>query len=417
MLLQSMCELPSTERSPLLYIHSTKSSTSPQTETRSRNANTRSKHKKNSLSVIIFGQVVALALACGNASSSALENQFQIRTPTCLTGLVYFVLSFHIVWLWRQRTKQETKIQTCYNFPFTNLQLYTPWYIYLILSILDVEANYLAMLSFQETKLSSSMLLTSLSVLSTVLLRKMIFGSNISGKGRLLGVILCILGGCLCLQGDVHPSQIDTNRDLSYDSRINLHGDLLALVAAFLYGLNDVLAEYFVKNNDRVEYLGMLGFFGFVFSFCLQAPILEGVAVRELVTKFSQSQNDILVSDFFWVLFLLFCFVIMLSFFYVAVSMFLSENDATILNLSLQSCPLWAVVLAKVGEIFAPGEVHWFPSPMFFVALILVVAGTFSYESEEERNECLDCYSEDYCEVAKTSPCASSRYRIDEFIP
>jgi len=416
-----MCELPSTERSPLLHIHATKTSTSPPTnvEIRSSNANNnRSKNKKNSLSVIIFGQVVALALACGNASSSALENQYQIRTPTCLTGIVYFVLSFHIVWLWRQRTKQETKIQTGYNFPFTNLQLCTPWYIYLMLSILDVEANYLAMLSFQQTKLSSSMLLTSLSVLSTVFLRKLIFGSNITGKGKLFGVLMCILGGVLCLQGDVHHTQIDdTNRDLSHDSQIYLHGDLLALVAAFLYGLNDVLAEYFVKNNDRIEYLGMLGLFGWIFSFCVQAPILEGEAVRELITKFSQRQSDIMESDFLWVLFLLFCFVTMLSSFYVAVSMFLSENDATILNLSLQSCPLWAVVLATVGEIFSPGEVHWFPPPMFFVALILVVAGTFSYEIEEERNECLDDYTEDCCEVEKTSPCGSSRYRIDEFIP
>lgn len=364
--------------------------------------------------MIIFGQVVALALACGNASSAALENQYQIHTPTCLTGLVYFVLSFHIVWLWRQRTRQETKIQTSYNFPFTSLQLYTPWYIYLMLSILDVEANYLAMLSFQQTKLSSSMLLTSLSVLSTVLLRKVFFGSNISGKGKLVGVFLCILGGCLCLQGDVHHSQIDTSRDLSEDSRIYLHGDVLALVAAFLYGLNDVLAEYFVKNNDRVEYLGMLGFFGFMFSFCLQAPLLEGEAVRELVTKFGQRQSDMMVSDFYWILFLLFCFVMMLSFFYVAVSLFLSENDATILNLSLQSCPLWAVVLATVGEIFAPGEVHWFPPPIFFVALILVAVGTFAYESEEE-NECLEEYED--CDVTKTSPCGSNRYRIDEFIP
>lgn len=418
-----MCELPKTERSPLLRIHATitTTSTNPPTdvEIRSSNANDqrKKKKKKKSLSVIVFGQVVALALACGNASSSVLENQYQIHTPTCLTGLVYFVLSFHIVWLWRQRTKQETKM---YNLPFTSLQLYTPWYIYLLLSILDVEANYLTMLSFQQTKLSSSMLLTSLSVLSTVLWRKFIFGSNISGKARLFGVFLCIVGGCLCLQEDVHHNQIDTNGDLSQDSRIN--GDLLALVAAFLYGLNDVLAEYFVKNNDRIEYLAMLGLFGTIFSFCVQAPILEGGAVRDVVIKFSQRRSD-MESDFIWVLFLLFCFVAMLSFFYVAVSLFLSKNDATILNLSLQSCPLWAVVLATVGEIFAPGEVHWFPPPMFFVALILVVAGTFSYESEEERNEGLDDYSvedcddADCCEVAKTSSCGSNRYRIDEFIP
>lgn len=378
-----MCESPKTERSPLLHTHATTSNSPPtDAEIRSSDANDRSKKKKkNSISVIIFGQVVALTLACGNASAAALQNQYQIHLPTCLTGLVYFVLSFHIIWLWRQRTTQETKIQTCYKFPFTSLQLYTPWYIYLLLSILDVEANYLAMLSFQQTKLSSSMLLTSLSVLSTVLLRKLIFGSNTS-KARLFGVFMCIVGGCLCLQEDVHHNEQIDDRDLSRESQIYLHGDLLALVAAVLYGLNDVLAEYFVKNNDRVEYLGMIGLFGMMFSFCVQTPLLEG---HDLVTKFSQRRNGTEESDFFWMTFLLFCFVAMLSLFYVAVSIFLSKNDATILNLSLQSCPLWAVVLSMMGKMFTPGEVNLLPPPIFFVALILVAVGTFSYEREEER--------------------------------
>jgi solute carrier family 35 protein F1/2 len=417
-----MCESPLSERSLLLRTHAATITETPIEAAAQRNdANETSCNKKNSLPVILFGQIIAFSLAGGNAASSTLQNQYQLHVPTCLTGVVYFLLSFHIIWLWRENSKQETKMQTCHNFPFTSLQMYIPWWIYLLLAILDVEANYLAMLSFQQTSLSSSMLLTSLSVLSAVLLRRLIFGSIISSKAKQLGVVMCILGGCLCLQDDVqHRNQNDANTDLSNDStRINLRGDLLALVAAFLYGLNDVLCEYYVKNNDRVEYVGMLGLFGSIFSFCVQAPILEREGVRDLVTKFTRRRSDM---DFINatnspILFPLLCFVTLLSFFYVSVSLFLSKNDATTLNLSLQTCPLWAVVFT---EILAQGEMNRFPSPMFFLALILVVAGTVLYESEADRNEFLnddysteDCDSDNCCQVANDS----NRFRIDEFIP
>jgi solute carrier family 35 protein F1/2 len=431
-----MCELPLSERSALLHFYTATAaneSANPssydseiQQSSNTTNENESRRCKQSSISVIIFGQVIALSLACGNAASSALQNQYQLHIPTCLTGVVYLVLSLHILWLiWEQRTTEDKKKR--YQFPLTRLQMYTPWYIYLLLAILDVEANYLAMLSFQQTTLSSSMLLTSLSILSTVLLRKLVFGSNIRGKAKLFGVLMCILGGCLCLQEDVHNTHIKSDRDLSHDSPpIYLHGDLLALVAAFLYGLNDVLAEYFVKaNNDRVEYLGMLGLFGSLFSFCVQAPLLERDAVLDLLSRFGKGSitgadmSNISDTPF---LFLLFGFVTMLSFFYVAVSLFLSKNDATILNLSLQSCPLWAVVLATVAEIFTKGEMSWFPRPLYFVALILVVAGTFSYESAEDdgHSELPGGCSVEYCgskdslEVNESSP---NRYRIDEFIP
>ena len=162
----------------------------------------------------------------------------------------------------------------------------------------------------------------------------------------------------------------------------------------------------------------MLGLFGSLFSFCVQAPLLERDAVLDLLSRFGEGNitgADMSNTSNAPFLFLIFGFVIMLSFFYVAVSLFLSKNDATILNLSLQSCPLWAVVLATVAEIFTKGEMSWFPRPLYFVALILVVAGTFSYESaEDDEHSELYCGSKDCLEVNESSP---NRYRIHEFIP
>jgi len=284
------------------------------------------------------------------------------------------------------------QIQPSYKFPFMTLPLHTPWYTYLLLAILDVEANYLAMLSFQHTSLSSSMLLTSLSVLSTVLLRQVIFRSAKYGRKQLFGVFMCLVGGLLWLRAEV-------DRDLTSDSLDALHstrqphtgivyGDLLALSAACLYGLNDVLAEYYVKSsNDRVEYLGMLGFFGTLFSFFVQVPLLEKDQMQKLIADVATFDDDDDSSNTMaGAIFLLLCFIIMLCSFYMSVTVFLSMYDANILNLSLQTGPLWAVVLTMLQKSMKNGGALIMPPVMFFISLTAVMMGMFLYESDA-RNE------------------------------
>lgn len=428
--------------------------------------------------IILFGQSIALSLSCANAASSTLENRYGVRVPTFQTGVVYFVLSFHLVYLlfWgrRERIKEGEQRDDCdvpdgnaffdevgvstscshrenasnrtmcivsfckcnqletprasnvqkrrigdqptyYNLPFTSFPLHTPWYTYLLLAILDVEANYLAMLSFQHTTLSSSMLLTSLSVLSTVLLRRVVFKSATYDRTRLLGVLLCLIGGCAWLHhefhrqtnaataADIDAASFELDGDVStmekqpHSSAHAVYGDLLALCAACLYGLNDVCAEYFVKaNNDRVEYLGMLGMFGSIISFFIQVPLLERNRLEELVA-------DVMVMDgiMIWQIFLLLlCFVIMLCYFYTSVMKFLSVHDSTILNLSLQTGPLWAVILTTVQDSVVGGSSGGFPPSMFFISLAMIVAGMFLYESNVERganrknddtDQCIEC--------------------------
>ncbi|KAL7549200.1 hypothetical protein ACHAWF_012469 [Thalassiosira exigua] len=385
--------------------------------------------RSSSWTVILFGQTIALALSCANAAAAALENEYRIRVPTFQTGLVYFVLSSHLIYLvWRHRTKQKrgdgsardegrreqidgmlhlylsvndmegTDVtinqQPTHYFPFTSLPLHTAWPIYLVIAILDVEANYLAMLSFQHTSLSSSMLLTSLSVLSTVLLRRIFFLRAGYGKMRLLGILLCLAGGCLWLREDFYRDGIaELDRGLANDivssqqpeepQALIFYGDLLALSAASLYGLNDVLAEYFIKaNNDRVEYLGMLGMFGSWISFFLQVPLLERDQVKNLIDGCADSAISTRV------IFLFLSFIALLTYFYTSVMAFLAMYDSTILNLSLQSCPLWAVVLTMLREKMADGN-SWFAMPpaIFFVSLAMILAGMYLYESNsDERN-------------------------------
>ncbi|KAL7460208.1 hypothetical protein ACHAXS_000670 [Conticribra weissflogii] len=426
--------------------------------------------KSNGFIVIFFGQTIALSLAFGNSASSTLENRFHIRVPTFQTGFVYLILSSHLIYLFLRHSRLRKNYGDCYSdtwdtraltnqkrgegiilsysannnirkqdagftrevpyqkqitvtptsslndsrpeivLPFTDVPLQAPWYNYLLLAILDVEANYLAMLSFQHTSLSSSMLLTSLSILSTLALRHFVFRMwspelyprKICCKRKLFGVMICILGGSLWLWIDFYRERSiessgsdalthvnDPDETQQTKHQIIVYGDLLALCAAFLYGLNDVLAEYTVKsNNDRVEYLGMLSLFGSLISFTVQVPLLEKDQVSSLLSTIVESfcengnstEGSVIILQLLW-------FLCTMCYFYIAITVFLSKYDATILNLSLQTCPLWAVLLTMFETSEKGVDSMILPPTMFFVALTLVMVGMFLYESHNEIDD------------------------------
>ena len=340
--------------------------------------------------ILLIGQSIALSLSCANAASSTLENKYEIRVPTFQTGIVYFILSFHLLLIYwrrrRERIKEQQHQHTMHNnkIPLTHIfSLHTPYTTYILLAMLDVEANYLAMLSFQHTSLSSSMLLTSLSVLSTVILRPIIFKTVKYSTKRLFGVGLCLIGGCLWLRFEFYHGRVtaeDNDDTTNVESNYPIvYGDLLAIFAACIYGLNDVAAEYYIKKHDKVEYLGMIGLFGAIFSFGIQVPLLEREEVWRLFVV-----DGIEIEA--WLLFL--CFIILLCYFYVSAMNFLSLNDATLLNLSLQTGPLWAVILSMVD--YSKNDSSFMATPplmTYIVSLSLIMVGMFLYESNSEDDE------------------------------
>ena len=432
----------------------------------------RDEGKRKVGSAIVAGQAIAFALSCANAASSSLANDFHVTIPTLQTGMVYFLLSFRLVHLFRGDVRDENRQNNCggdYNicehhgdnqqatgddiqelqpcsvleessdalpssqpkatapphkFPFANLILHAPWHTYALLAVLDVEANYLAMLSFRHTTLSSSMLLTSLSVLSTVVLRRLILPRGVGGIGgrRTLGVALCLVGGCSWLRREFLLGGDGDAAD------VMAYGDLLALAAACIYGLNDVLAEYFLKaGNDGAEYVGMLGLFGAAFSLCVQAPLLgewdrarilfgglhNNLAGTELDHRYSGVAGSFSTSTSTGAIaLLLLCFVIMLLYFYNSAMAYMSRYDSTSLNLSLQSGPLWAVVLTMIQKSLTAGENSGgrvgIPPAMFFVSFALIAAGMFLYESNSE-NERISCIVEDVGGIEGSSSCSYAK--------
>ncbi|KAK9668665.1 hypothetical protein RND81_13G076400, partial [Saponaria officinalis] len=219
-------------------------------------------------------------------------------------------------------------------------QLKAKWYYYVILGLVDVEANFLVVKAYQYTSLTSIMLLDCWAIPCVILLT-WLFLKTKYGWRKFLGVAICVVGIVLVVFSDVHT---DERKERGSDP---LKGDLLVLAGATLYGVANVSEEFLVKNTDRVELMALLGVFGAIIS-AIQIAILER---SELKSIHWSAGAALPFAGFSVAMFL----------FYSLVPVLLQISGSTMLNLSLLTSDMWAVLI----RIFAYREkVDW----MYFVA-------------------------------------------------
>lgn len=296
--------------------------------------------RREVLVALALGQLVSLLITSTGFSSSELARR-GINAPTSQNLLNYILLAliYGGILLYRRQ-------------PLT-----TKWYYYLILGIFDVEANYIVVKSYQYTSLTSVMLLDCWSIPCVIVLT-WIFLKTKYGLRKFIGVGVCVAGLILVVFSDVHASDRSKGPN-------PLKGDLLVIFGSMLYACCNVTEEYLVKNNNRIELMAMLGVFGAVIS-GIQISILE----REELHSIKWNAGAVLP-------FLGFALAMFL--FYSTVPTVLKICGATMLNLSLLTSDMWAVLI----RIFAYHEkVDW----MYFVAFAGTAGGLliYSYKSSKE---------------------------------
>jgi solute carrier family 35 protein F1/2 len=320
--------------------------------------------------VLLCGQAVAISAASSNASSFTLQYNFEVVLPIFQLAIMYIILSSY---LFCEKSKQShddqkqrlvanreepSSIVAGYILPFTGIRLRIPWWIYLCMSILDLEANYMVLLSFQFTSLTSTTLLGSLTVPSVMFFSRHVL-ARVFRTPHYVGVCLCLLGGTMTIWSDLGGGETPGLTTNSYV------GDILAIGAALLYGLGDTVAEFAIKHIDRNEYLGMLGLFGFLIS-GIQFAVLERKALMHLIFDTTPTVQWQAFGTMIW-------YIASLLFYYVSATNFLARSDATLLNLSLQTSSLWACLFSVIADRAAPPFV-------FYIALLLVASGVCVYE-------------------------------------
>lgn len=318
------------------------------------------RRQRNKWAAMGFGQVIALFAASVNMTSFTLENNFGVVAPTFQLFLMYIFLTFHLCF----RSQVYRPSEQIYHMPLFRFRVRIPWYLYFLVSCIDVGAGIIMLLSLQYTSLTSITLLGSLTVPSTMLFSKILLGKAFQ-MHHIFGVILCVLGGCLTIWSDLDQQNDHDGTNVAEYPRpwgLNI-GDLMATSAALLYGLGDAVSEYSIKHIDRMEFLGMLGFFGMILT-GIQFPFQELDVLSALFHDPRANQGAFALMT---------SYVILLLLYYVTEASFLVSSDATLLNLSLQTQNLWAILFSVLAN-------HAAPPMLFYLALLLVVIGVFVYE-------------------------------------
>ncbi|KAH6778407.1 solute carrier family 35 protein [Perilla frutescens var. hirtella] len=288
-----------------------------------------------------LGQLLSLLITSTGFSSSELAKR-GINAPTSQSFLNYVLLAlvYGSIMLYRRQP------------------LKAKWYYYILLGLVDVEGNFLVVKAYQYTSITSIMLLDCWTI-PCVLFLTWFFLKTKYRFQKLIGVVMCIAGLITVVFSDVHAA------DRLSGSK-PLKGDLLVIAGATLYGVSNVSEEFFVKSADRVELMAFLGIFGAIISAC-QIIILE----REELKSIHWSAGATLP----FLGFSLAMFV-----FYSGVPVLLKMSGSTMLNLSLLTSDMWAVLIRIFGY---HEKVDW----MYFVAFAAVMLGLIVYSGGDKMDE------------------------------
>mmetsp|Transcript_30282 Transcript_30282/g.46224 ORF Transcript_30282/g.46224 Transcript_30282/m.46224 type:complete len:397 (+) Transcript_30282:148-1338(+) len=303
---------------------------------------------------LLFGQAVAFIACSQNVISFTLESKLGIVSPMILMFPAYLLLSLH---LFAANRSEEIMAEAIHKVPGTSIKIRVPFYYYLGLSFLDIGPNYLILLSLNRASLTSVSLLGSMTIPSTMIACRFLLDKKFR-KCHFIGVFLCLCGGIITVLGDSNNSSSGIlKRSDSFS------GDALAILAAIVYGVGDAACEFWTKNIDRKEYLGMIGLLGSCNTFLLFLLFESRNIYNAFTTHGFPNFTIILMVGYA-------CF---LAAYYISATLFLVKCDATLLNLSLQASNLWAILFSIVAFDEPP------PS-LFFLAAILVSSGVCIYE-------------------------------------
>uniref|UniRef100_A0A8C7X6T7 Solute carrier family 35 member F2 n=1 Tax=Oryzias sinensis TaxID=183150 RepID=A0A8C7X6T7_9TELE len=208
------------------------------------------------LQTVAMGQVLSL-LICGTAVSCQFLADAGVRTPMLQSFLNYalLLLTYTLVLCTRKGEGNILKM------------LRTKWWKYLLMGLADVEANYAVVKAYQFTTLTSIQLLDCF-VIPVLMLLSRLFLKTRYRPVHFVAVAVCLLGVGAMVGADILIFL------RSHSANNVMLGDGLVLLSAVLYAVSNLCQEHTVKNQSRVEFLGMMGLFGTLITGALCSAVM-----------------------------------------------------------------------------------------------------------------------------------------------
>ncbi|CAJ1949249.1 unnamed protein product [Cylindrotheca closterium] len=377
---------------------------------------------------LALGQLVSFSLASAGAALATLNLDCHLNAPSFVVSLYYFILSWHVLLLWKRKrhlhhqpldteesspdltltfndevsstvpyndhpndvilrkesSSSAEDVSSSHSF-FGLFPMHKPMWQYCMLALIDLEANVITASAFQYTTLTSITLFDNLAIPTAMLLSRCLFSRKYTWI-HFGGVLICMVGVVVNMWQDYDDDQ---NIEEQEEYPHKLRGDLCAIAGGIMYGVSNVMVEVTIRgSSDSAEYLGIMGFFGFILA-TIQAWIVHP---DEILAFFGYMELDGGVAtchtERWWILA---AYVGCTAFAYAGASRFFQISEATFFALSLLTGDLWSVIFSVFFE-------HIIPHPLFFLALVFVLSGMLVYEmapSPVLEDRCAVVYDED----------------------
>lgn len=326
---------------------------------------------RREITAVCAGQALSVLLAATGIFTTVLSTRYNVNIPTSQTLLNYLLLCVYCGFLVKKKT-------------FVDI-VKSRGLRYVLLALVDVEANYFFIKAYKFTTIASVMLLDCFTI-PTVTVLSIIFLRSKYMRRHYAAIALCLSGLVVLVISDWKRE-----KDGDKSGKNPLLGDALCLCGAVLYSMSNVGEEATLRKCSKTEYLGMLGFFGSIISF-VQLLIFE----RKELSHVKWSSGVVLcVIGYAMCLFLL----------YSLLPYMLSSAGATLLNLSFLTSDVIAV-------IFGSTYFHQAPSSFYFLAFFIIVAGLVLYNTAESTNDALHTPTPPRSDTIPCSITSDEKYAI-----
>nr|CAB3266244.1 solute carrier family 35 member F2-like [Phallusia mammillata] len=300
------------------------------------------------LKPVLYGQGLSL-LICGTAVSSEYLYRHNVSLPVFQGFLNYVLLCLVYTTMLICKRTEDGKILLFHV-------LKENWWKYIILAIFDVEANYMVVLAYQYTSLTSVQLLDCF-ILPVVMVLSYLLLKIRYLPVHYVGVFIALVGVACMVGADVivgKSSESGSNPAL---------GDVLVLAGAVCYGISNVSMEFIAKRHSagNVEFLGMYGLF---------CPIISGIqmAILERQTLAALQWNSTIIL-------LLAAFAVCMFLLYSLMPVVMKLSSATAVNISLLTADLYALF---AGLFLFQDKM----SALYVVSFITIVCALVIYNSK-----------------------------------
>ncbi|CCW67407.1 unnamed protein product [Phytomonas sp. Hart1] len=352
---------------------------------------------------ILFGQALSFLISLtGLWSTLLVDNSVSYPIFQSLVSYLYIFLFYFPVFIFLKIKYRNHK--------FSNFSFLYRWWKYAILGLIDLEANYSVISAYNYTNLASVQLLNCFTLPCVLVLSYFILHMKFS-LTHIFGCVIAICGLVLLVVLDAD------GRSYTGGGSNQLIGDLLCLLGSFLYALNNVITEWFIKgpkthssnlkvslptaphlesdqnlndlvhspqvvgdsqnqdptaeNIDKelssipvsvpvVEYLAMMSLFALIFS------IVQFFAVEW--KDFKSNRHNWTGNDYIYQV----MFGITMLCVYTALPFLFLFTSAAFANLSLLSAGIYAIIWNS--SVF-----HIYPTVYFILSYIIIFLGTLLY--------------------------------------